>query len=32
MRLGLELIGQATGRAYEEELLDHIFGRFCIGK
>jgi tRNA modification GTPase len=32
MRLGLQLIGQATGRAYEEELLDNIFGRFCIGK
>jgi tRNA modification GTPase len=32
MRMGLQLIGQATGREYEEELLDNIFGRFCIGK
>jgi tRNA modification GTPase len=28
----LEHLGYATGRVYEEELLDRIFSRFCIGK
>ena len=31
-RSALETLGEATGRIYHEELLDHIFGRFCIGK
>lgn len=25
-------LGRATGRVYEDELLDSIFSRFCIGK
>ena len=32
LRAALEAIGRATGRVYEDELLDNIFSRFCIGK
>jgi tRNA modification GTPase len=32
VRLALEEIGRTTGRVYEEELLNSIFSRFCIGK
>jgi tRNA modification GTPase len=32
LRDALEWIGQATGRVYQEDLLDTIFSRFCIGK
>ena len=32
LRCALELIGEATGRIYHEELLENIFSRFCIGK
>ncbi|VGO20143.1 tRNA uridine-5-carboxymethylaminomethyl(34) synthesis GTPase MnmE [Pontiella sulfatireligans] len=32
LRSALEFLGQVTGRAYHEELLDSIFSRFCIGK
>ncbi|VGO16564.1 tRNA modification GTPase MnmE [Pontiella desulfatans] len=32
LRSALEFLGQVTGRAYHEELLDNIFSRFCIGK
>lgn len=32
LRSALELLGQVTGRVYQEELLDNIFSRFCIGK
>lgn len=32
IREALEELGKATGRVYSEELLDHIFSRFCIGK
>ncbi|MBU0678690.1 MAG: tRNA uridine-5-carboxymethylaminomethyl(34) synthesis GTPase MnmE [Verrucomicrobia bacterium] len=32
MRDALEAMGTITGKTYEEELLDHIFSRFCIGK
>ena len=32
LRAALELLGTATGRIYEDELLDRIFSRFCIGK
>jgi tRNA modification GTPase len=28
----LEALGRVTGRIYENELLDSIFSRFCIGK
>lgn len=32
LRSALELLGQATGRVYHDELLDSIFSKFCIGK
>jgi len=32
LRAALEFMGRITGRVYEEELLDSIFSRFCIGK
>ena len=32
LRSALEYLGQVTGRAYHDELLDNIFSRFCIGK
>ncbi len=32
MRTALEHLGTVTGRTYEEELLNNIFSRFCIGK
>jgi tRNA modification GTPase len=32
LRDGLETLGTATGRVYQEELLNTIFSRFCIGK
>ncbi|HMO52756.1 MAG TPA: tRNA uridine-5-carboxymethylaminomethyl(34) synthesis GTPase MnmE [Kiritimatiellia bacterium] len=32
LRDGLEALGAVTGRVYHQELLDHIFSRFCIGK
>ena len=32
MRTVLDYLGTVTGRTYQEELLDNIFSRFCIGK
>jgi tRNA modification GTPase len=32
VRDALESIGLATGRTYNDELLDAIFSKFCIGK
>jgi len=32
LRTALEHIGEITGRCYSTELLDNIFGRFCVGK
>ncbi len=32
LRIALEHIGQIAGVVYTDELLDHIFSRFCIGK
>lgn len=32
LRLAMDAIGEATGRVYQETLLDTIFSRFCIGK
>ena len=32
VRLAVELIGHATGKEYQDELLDSIFSQFCIGK
>lgn len=32
MRTALEQLGAVTGRTYQEELLNNIFSRFCIGK
>lgn len=32
LRDALESLGQITGKAYHDELLNSIFSRFCIGK
>lgn len=32
LRDALEALGTATGRVYQQELLNTIFSRFCIGK
>jgi tRNA modification GTPase len=32
VRDALEELGSITGRNYHAELLDNIFGRFCVGK
>jgi tRNA modification GTPase len=32
IRSALDRISQATGKKYQQELLDSIFSRFCIGK
>ncbi len=29
---GAEALGRVTGRVWSEELLDAIFGKFCVGK
>ena len=29
---GAEALGRVTGRVWSEELLDTIFGKFCVGK
>ena len=32
LRAGLDHIGEITGHVNNEEILDHIFREFCIGK
>lgn len=32
LRAAAESLAQITGRVYSEDLLDHVFSRFCIGK
>lgn len=32
IRLGLDELGRVVGEVYTDEILDRIFGRFCIGK
>jgi tRNA modification GTPase len=32
LREALEALGAITGRVYHDQLLDAVFGRFCIGK
>jgi len=32
LREALNILGEATGRVYHDELLNNIFSRFCIGK
>ncbi|MCK5850240.1 MAG: tRNA uridine-5-carboxymethylaminomethyl(34) synthesis GTPase MnmE [Kiritimatiellae bacterium] len=32
LRNALTELGALTGRVYTEELLDNVFGRFCVGK
>jgi len=32
LRMALNMLGAVTGRVYDEELLDSIFSRFCVGK
>jgi tRNA modification GTPase len=32
LREGLNSLGLITGETTPDEILDHIFSRFCIGK
>jgi tRNA modification GTPase len=32
LRRAADALGRITGRVDVEDVLDHIFGRFCIGK
>lgn len=32
LREAAESLGKITGRTYSEDLLDAVFGRFCVGK
>ena len=32
LRRAAEALGRITGRSYTEDLLDAVFGRFCVGK
>lgn len=32
IRLSLEALGQVVGTVYTDDILDLVFGRFCIGK
>ena len=32
LRAALDSIGELIDPVHDEELLDHVFGRFCIGK
>jgi tRNA modification GTPase len=32
LRSALEELGKTVGAVYTDEVLDRIFGRFCIGK
>jgi tRNA modification GTPase len=32
LREALAALGEVTGRAVDEDLLDRIFGKFCVGK
>ncbi len=32
LRIAVRALGRITGRVDVEEVLDHVFGRFCIGK
>ena len=32
LRLALDQLGQIIGVVYTDDILDQIFGQFCIGK
>ena len=32
VRIALESIGKITGTIYTDDILDVVFGKFCIGK
>ena len=32
LRTAIESLGEITGAVYTEDILDRVFGRFCIGK
>lgn len=32
LRLAIECLGEVTGAVYTDDILDRVFGRFCIGK
>ena len=32
LRIGANHLGEVTGAVYTDDILDRVFGRFCIGK
>jgi tRNA modification GTPase len=32
LRLSADYLGEVTGEVYTDDILDRVFGRFCIGK
>ncbi|TWU25030.1 tRNA modification GTPase MnmE [Novipirellula galeiformis] len=32
LRVAVECLGEVTGAVYTDDILDRVFGRFCIGK
>jgi tRNA modification GTPase len=32
LRAAMEALGEITGEDLKEEVIDHIFARFCVGK
>ncbi|NNE01502.1 MAG: tRNA uridine-5-carboxymethylaminomethyl(34) synthesis GTPase MnmE [Pirellulaceae bacterium] len=32
LRLAVQCLGEVTGAVYTDDILDRVFGRFCIGK
>ncbi|EMI20074.1 tRNA modification GTPase TrmE [Rhodopirellula maiorica SM1] len=32
LRVAVECLGEVTGTVYTDDILDRVFGRFCIGK
>ncbi|TWT76584.1 tRNA modification GTPase MnmE [Planctomycetes bacterium CA13] len=32
LRIAVESLGEVTGAVYTDDILDRVFGRFCIGK
>ena len=32
LRTAVQCLGEVTGAVYTDDILDRVFGRFCIGK
>ena len=32
LRISVESLGEVTGAVYTDDILERVFGRFCIGK